>query len=186
MSVSGKGVPKLPELRVERVRLSDLHLDLSNLRGHGDAEIDLLVRSLTIFGQFKPLFVDRKSMTVKIGNGRLMAMRRMGWTECDCVLLDWDSRAGMEVMDNRLGEFSGWVDRDLGRWFKDKGTDWWGLDEEMQPKAERLAERARRDSGKKCPAAPAEPEAPPSAAKEPRRCPCCGAELVRRERMYLD
>jgi len=174
-----------PEARVERVRLSDLHLDKSNLRGHGDAEIDLIVRSLTIFGQYKPLVVDRRTMTVRIGNGRLIAMRKMGWTECDCVLLDWDEgREGMEVMDNRLGELSGWVDGDLGRWFAEKGTDWWGIDGEMAGKAERLAERARKAAGKQDGKQDDAPRERRSA--EPRLCPCCGAELVRRERVYID
>jgi len=40
----------------------------------------LIIRSLTIFGQFKPIIVDKNTMEVKIGNGRLMAMRKMGWS----------------------------------------------------------------------------------------------------------
>ena len=66
------------DIEITKVKLSDLKLDLDNLRGHNEPEIDLLVRSLTIFGQFKPLIVDKATMTVKIGNGRMMAMRKMG------------------------------------------------------------------------------------------------------------
>jgi hypothetical protein len=42
--------------------LIELKLDLTNLRGHGESEIDLIIRSLTIFGQFKPLIVDKNTM----------------------------------------------------------------------------------------------------------------------------
>ena len=46
------------KFHIERVKLSELKLDTSNLRGHDEAEIALLERSLTIFGQFRSLLPD--------------------------------------------------------------------------------------------------------------------------------
>ena len=168
------------DIEITKVKLSELKLDLANLRGHKDSEIDLIVRSLTIFGQFKPLIVDKATMTVKIGNGRLMAMRKMGWTECDCVLLDWEGNDGMEVVDNRLNEMSAWVDKSINKWFLDKGADWWGLDEETAPKVEKLVEKEAKRKDK-------EPKPPkPKEEKPVPLCPCCGKPLKRKERMVLD
>ena len=165
-----------PSIDVVKVRLSDLNLDLENLRGHKESEIQLLVRSLTIFGQYKPLVVDKSTMTVKIGNGRLMAMRKMGWTECDCILTDWSDKAGMEVMDNRLNELSSWVDSGLGKWFKEKGTDWWGVDDDIAGKLDRLVEREGKKAEK--------PEAKQESAEEDDvpKCPHCGKPLKKRSR----
>ena len=91
-------------MEIKNIKLSSLKLDLQNLRGHSEEEIQLISRSLTIFGQYKPLIVDKNTMTVKIGNGRLMAMRKLGWSSADCVLLDWSNKKGMEIIDNRLSD----------------------------------------------------------------------------------
>ena len=174
-------------MEITRTRVADLKLDMDNLRGHKDSEIELLVRSLTIFGQYKPLIVDKATMTVKIGNGRLMAMRKMGWTECDCVLVDWSDKAGMEVMDNRLNELSSWVDSGLGKWFKEKGTDWWGVDDEISGKLERLAEKAEKaDENKKKEEDKKGKDEKPAEEKHVPLCPCCGKPLVKKSRMILD
>ena len=171
-------------IKIEKIKVSDLNLDMQNLRGHKEPEIELLVRSLTIFGQYKPLIVDKATMTVKIGNGRLMAMRKMGWTECDCILVDWSDRQGMEVMDNRLNELSSWVDSGLGKWFKEKGTDWWGVDEEISGKLERLAEKAEKAEQKKT--EKQETEQPVEEQKQGPLCPCCGKPLIKKKRIMLN
>lgn len=172
---------KVQDLKIQKVKLSDLKLDLNNLRGHGESEIDLIVRSLTIFGQFKPLIVDKNTMQVKIGNGRLMAMRKMGWTECDCVLLDWQDKKGLEIIDNRLNELSSWVDSSINKWFKDKGADWWGIDEEIAPKVEKIIEREQKKKNKK-----EQKKQEIKQEKEQHLCPCCGQVLVKKKRLMID
>jgi len=158
-------------MEISKIKCSDLKLDLHNLRGHNEDEIDLLVRSLTIFGQFKPLIVDKNDMTVKIGNGRLMAMRKMGWTECDCILMDFSDKQGLEVIDNRLNELSSWQDKDLKKWFKSKGNEWWGIDKLIASKVERIV---------------ATPDKEEKKTKKERLCPCCGKPLVKKDRLILD
>lgn len=175
---------KLINLKIQKVKLSELKLDLTNLRGHGESEINLIVRSLTIFGQFKPLIVDKNSMQVKIGNGRLMAMRKMGWTECDCILIDWEDKKGLEVIDNRLNELSSWQDKDLNKWFNEKGADWWGIDDEIAPKVEKIIKKEEKKKNNK----------EKSEIKQQNNikeenlpiCPCCGKILVKKSRIVLD
>lgn len=159
-------------MQIEKIKLSELKLDLNNLRGHNDEEIDLLVKSLTIFGQYKPLIIDKATMTAKIGNGRLMAMRKMGWIECDCILLDWEERKGMEIIDNRLNELSSWIDKDLNKWFKNKGSEWWGLDKEIKSKIEKLIAVPEKKKQEK--------------EKQENLCPNCGKPLVKKKRLFLD
>lgn len=170
------------KFHIERVKLSELKLDTSNLRGHDEAEIALLERSLTIFGQFRPLYVDRQTMQVKIGNGRLMAMRKMGWTECDCVLLDWEQYKGMEVMDNRLNDMSAWSERPLDDWLFEKGIDWWGLDGKMEKKVSSLIKRRQKmknDALNKSNVASSPDCDLPT-------CPNCGKPLMKKKRIILN
>lgn len=169
---------------ITKVKTSDLKLDLENLRGHNDSEIDLIARSLTVFGQFKPLIVDKNTMTVKIGNGRLMAMRKIGWVECDCILLDWSAQGGMEVVDNRLNEMSAWVDKSINKWFVDKGADWWGIDDATSSKVEKLIEKEEKK--KQEGASNNRDEKAVDTKNEERLCPCCGKPLKKKERMILD
>lgn len=175
---------KSEDFKIEKVKLSELKLDLTNLRGHGESEIDLIVRSLTIFGQFKPLIVDKNTMQVKIGNGRLMAMRKMGWTECDCILIDWEDKKGLEVIDNRLNELSTWQDKDLNKWFKDKGSDWWGIDDEIAPKVEKIIKKEEKKKNKKEKSEIKQQNK--SQEKNIFICPCCGKPLIKKSRIILD
>lgn len=158
-------------MKIENIKLSSLKLDLQNLRGHSEEEIQLLSRSLTIFGQYKPLIVDKNTMTVKIGNGRLMAMRKLGWTSADCVLLDWSNKKGMEIIDNRLNELSSWQNKDLNKWFKEKGNTWWGIDPIIKPKIDKIiSEKIKKQKNE----------------KQLILCPHCGKPLIKKKRLILD
>lgn len=172
---------KSEDFKIEKVKLSELKLDLTNLRGHGESEIDLIVRSLTIFGQFKPLIVDKNTMQVKIGNGRLMAMRKMGWTQCDCILINWENNKGLEVIDNRLNQLSSWNDKDLNKWFKNKGADWWGIDDEIAPKVEKIIKKSEKKSKKN-----KIKQQNKSQENNSPICPCCGKSLIKKSRIILD
>jgi len=200
--IDGPGHERMPDEQVVPVR--SLHLDTGNLRGHGEAEISLLMKSLEMFGQTKPLLVDSSTMTVKVGNGRLMAMMRLGWTECRCVLMDWRECGGLEVMDNRLAELSSWSSKkEMDGWFADKGDDWWGFDAETALRARKAAERRERAARKEeagesvdcsldtvpsdsCSGAPGQPSSDSGEPDVAPRCPCCGAPLVKKDRMVLD
>lgn len=175
---------KLVNLQIQKVKLVDLKLDLSNLRGHGESEIDLIIRSLTIFGQFKPLIVDKNTMQVKIGNGRLMAMRKLGWSQCDCILIDWEDKKGLQVIDNRLNELSSWVDSSINKWFKDKGSDWWGIDQEIAPKIEKIIKKELKKKDKK--QSEKEQKQQNILKKKQYICPCCGEVLLKKNKLILD
>ena len=71
------------QLEIKRVPLDSLYLDPANTRTHGERNLEAIVASLQRFGQAEPLVIHRGSGRVIGGNGRLVAMQKLGWTECD-------------------------------------------------------------------------------------------------------
>ena len=69
-----------PGLAIRRVPLASLHLDPANARLHGEENLAAIVGSLKRFGQAEPLVVQKPTGRVIGGNGRLVAMKKLGWT----------------------------------------------------------------------------------------------------------
>lgn len=99
------------------VQLSDLNLDPANARKHNKKNLAAIKASLTSFGQVEPLVVRKATKTVIGGNGRLEAMRDLGWTECAIVEVDLDSTqaTALGVALNRTSELAEWNEDTLGK-----------------------------------------------------------------------
>ena len=97
-------------LTIRRVALSDLHLDPANVRSHDERNLDAIAASLRQFGQAEPLVIQRDTGRVIGGNGRLTAMKALGWAECDVVELDLDDTqaTALGIALNRTGELASW------------------------------------------------------------------------------
>ncbi|HKX45970.1 MAG TPA: DNA methyltransferase [Planctomycetota bacterium] len=104
-------------LSISRVRLDHLVQDPANARQHGERNLDAIKGSLARFGQAEPLVVHKASRRVIGGNGRLTAMRALGWTECDVVLVDCDevTATALGIALNRTAELAEWDLPALGR-----------------------------------------------------------------------
>jgi hypothetical protein len=104
-------------LEIRRVPLGDLHLDPANARAHGAANMEAIVASLRRFEQVEPLVVQKATGRVIGGNGRLVAMQMLGWTECDIVELDVDDLAAtsLGIALNRTAELAEWDEDTLAR-----------------------------------------------------------------------
>src|SRR4051794_9396826 len=74
-------------MNVETVEIASLSNDPANLRLHSHAQIEKLVGMLRRWGQTLPLLVDSNSV-VRVGNARLEAARRLGWTQIKVIKLD--------------------------------------------------------------------------------------------------
>ena len=158
-----------------KLKTADLKIDPENVRQHGIENIEMIKKSLLENGQYKLLIVDENSMVVKIGNGRLMAMRELGWEECWCILVDFSKHEGMEVIDNRLNELSYWVDKNLDDWLlNDKGLDWWGVDKK---KSSILSRKEKMEH-------PEDEAEPVKKEKRPLLCPCCGRPLQKVQSVF--
>ena len=104
-------------LEIKRVPLDSLHLDPANARTHGEQNLETIQASLQRFGQAEPLVVHAGTGRVIGGNGRLVAMRKIGWTECDVVQLDIDDlqATALAIALNRTAELATWDEPALGR-----------------------------------------------------------------------
>lgn len=97
-------------LTVKIINIADLRDDHANPRAHDARNISAIKGSLAKFGQVEPLVVQQSTRMVIGGNGRLAAMRELGWTEAQVVFLDVDDvKARMlSITLNRTGELAEW------------------------------------------------------------------------------
>lgn len=96
-------------MKLERRKIADLYTDPANARRHGPKNLETIKASLRRFGQQHPLVVNPDGMVVA-GNGRLVAMGALGWTECDVVVTELTGLdlAAFGVADNRTAELAEW------------------------------------------------------------------------------
>ncbi len=104
-------------MEIRTVPLEDLHQDPSNARAHGDVNMDAIEGSLRRFEQVEPLVVQKATGRVIGGNGRLAAMKKLGWTQCDIVEVDVDDlqATALGIALNRTGELASWDEPVLAR-----------------------------------------------------------------------
>jgi len=126
----------LESLVVRRVALDALHPDPANARLHGERNLEAISASLARFQQVEPLVVQKSSGRVIGGNGRLAAMKQMGWVEADVVEVDLDDTqaTALGIALNRTAELAEWDLPSLGRLLQsleaDGALDGVGFDED--------------------------------------------------------
>lgn len=152
-----------------RVGIEELELDADNARIHTRRQIEEIKRSLEAYGQDQPLVVQRDGMIVRKGNGRLIAMRELGWTHAAALVLDEPTAKAVArgIADNRSADLALWDESALARQLEALlGEEWpTGYNER---ESEVLIDRLGQDP-------------PPGAgAKDVERrmvCPSCGHEF---------
>lgn len=101
---------------VERRALDELTLDPFNARKHGERNLGVIARSLSEFGQRRPVVI-RADGTVLAGNGLVLAASELGWSEVDVTVVpeDWseEQARAYAIADNRAGDLSEWNDEAL-------------------------------------------------------------------------
>jgi ParB-like chromosome segregation protein Spo0J len=107
----------IESLRSLAVSVSTLTLDPDNVRLHDDKNLDAIKKSLSRFGQRKPVVVRRSDRVVIAGNGTLTAAKGLGWSEVAAVFVDDDSvtSKAYAIADNRTAELAQWDDQELVR-----------------------------------------------------------------------
>ena len=112
-------------LAIRRVAIDSVHLDPSNARVHGDENMAAIEGSLKRFAQVEPLVIQKSTGRVIGGNGRLVAMRKLGWTECDIVEVDVDdlTATALGIALNRSGELATWSNETLTKLLDELRTE---------------------------------------------------------------
>lgn len=104
-------------MEVKRVALDELHQDPANARLHHEVNLDAIVASLQRFGQAEPLVVQKSTGRIIGGNGRIVAMQKLGWTECEVVEVDVDdlTATALGIALNRTAELAEWDESTLAK-----------------------------------------------------------------------
>jgi DNA modification methylase len=105
--------PRRPPLSIDYVSIERLKPDPKNARQHSAKQIRQIANSIESFGFNVPLLIDR-DLNVIAGHGRLLACKRLGWSEVPTIRLEHLSEAqkrAFMIADNRLTEIASWDDR---------------------------------------------------------------------------
>ena len=103
-------------MEISRRTLETLTLDARNARRHGSSNLAAIGRSLSEFGQRRPVVI-RADGTILAGNGLVRAARDLGWTDVDVTVVpdEWtdEQAVAFAIADNRAGDLSEWDDSAL-------------------------------------------------------------------------
>ncbi|HET7239409.1 MAG TPA: site-specific DNA-methyltransferase [Terrimicrobiaceae bacterium] len=105
-----KPKPQIPPgSTIKKVALADLKLDERNARKHSARNLDAIKKSLTKFGQQKPIVILPNGKVIA-GNGTVEAARALGWTEIDAAVTNLNARdaKAYALADNRSAELAEW------------------------------------------------------------------------------
>ena len=86
------------------VKIADLKHPEKNTRKHPVKQIAEMKRSLNMFGQFRDVVVDENNI-ILVGNGLVMAMRELGWEECEALQynkLTDNEKKKLMIADNQV------------------------------------------------------------------------------------
>ena len=100
----------LPQLHAFLTPIADLVLDPENAMDHDERSIESIADSLKTYGQDIPVIAQQSDRVVKIGNGRVQAASRLGWTHVAVLFRDDDkiTMVGRALADNRTAQLSNW------------------------------------------------------------------------------
>lgn len=93
-----------------------LWTDISQLKEYpGNARrgnISVLVESLRVNGQYRPIVVQKNTNYVLAGNHLLRAATQLGWDKIDAVFIDCDDEAAVKIVlaDNRTADLGDYND----------------------------------------------------------------------------
>lgn len=86
------------------MRIDALQHPEKNVRKHSRKQIEEMKRSITMFGQFRPIVVD-ESNTILAGNGLVTAMREMGVEEAEVIKYEGmtsNQKKKLMIADNQI------------------------------------------------------------------------------------
>jgi DNA modification methylase len=91
-------------LKIIKRKLADLKCPEKNFRIHDERQISEFCRSISMFGQIRPIVIDECG-AVLAGNGLLAALAQLGRAEADCYVaagLTGPQKKKLMIADNRI------------------------------------------------------------------------------------
>lgn len=116
-------------MKIKTVPISELQTDDNNARLHSARNIEVIAKSLEMFGQRKPIVVHNGKILA--GNGTLEAAKTLGWTEITITEVpdNWDSDTAKAyaIADNRTAELADWNEDTLIKQLLELENDGWEI-----------------------------------------------------------
>lgn len=91
-------------MKIQKVKLSDMHIPKKNVRIHTEQQLKEFVRSVNMFGQIRPIVLD-ENMVILAGNGLYKALEKAGHMEADAYImkdLTENQKKKLMIADNKI------------------------------------------------------------------------------------
>lgn len=101
---------KVTDLKIEKIKISDLKPWANNARIHSKKQIKQLTKSISEFGFTNPVLID-ENLNILAGHGRVLAAEKLKMESVPCVKLAHMNRAQKQayvLADNKLAINAGW------------------------------------------------------------------------------
>lgn len=93
-------------MEIKTVSVNQINLADKNIRYHNQVQIDEFARSLSMFGQIRPVVVD-ENFEILCGNGMYLAAKQLGWETVKVMQLSNltdKQKKKLMIADNRIFE----------------------------------------------------------------------------------
>lgn len=96
------------QMELKKLRLDEIQQHPQNVRIHTKRNLDVIKKSLSEWGQYKPILVQKSTMYILAGNGTYQAACALGWEEMDCNIIDVTDEQAKAILiaDNRSSDLS--------------------------------------------------------------------------------
>ena len=99
-------------MEIIKIPIDELTADPDNAKEHPSWQVEQIKNSIEQFGNLDPIGVWGENNLVVEGNGRLEALKELGYTEAECIRLDWlteEERKAYALAHNKLTMNSGFI-----------------------------------------------------------------------------
>lgn len=99
-------------MEIITIPIDKLTPDPNNAKDHPKWQIDQIKNSIEQFGNLDPIGVWGDDNLIVEGHGRYVALQELGYTEAECIRLDWlteEERTAYALAHNKLTMNSGFI-----------------------------------------------------------------------------
>ena len=96
-------------MKIEKIKVSEIIPYEDNAKLHPERQIEQIRSSILEFGFNDPIAIDENNVVIE-GNGRLMAIKDLGYKEVDCIRIEGlteDQKRAYILVHNQLTMNSG-------------------------------------------------------------------------------
>ena len=92
-------------MEIIKIPIDEIRPDPNNAKEHPKWQVEQIVNSIEQFGNLDPIGVWGDDNIIVEGHGRYMALKELGYTEAECIRLDWlteEERKAYALAHNKL------------------------------------------------------------------------------------